>query len=164
MTDAYIDRLSWKENGRWVHGPGSNFWIEPDGTHVEGEFQASKEVNPIKRKILVKKFLAMTPGEAKRAGQANAGFVTLRPDWDAQKGKVKILVMRQLVRAKFMEHDECREWLLGTEIKLIVEGNVWHDNFWGNCRCGAPRCDKTGKNHLGQILMDIRHELRGHGG
>lgn len=155
MTEAYVDRLTFKVNGKTVHSPGSNFYIEPDDTHVEGEFQAAKEINPIKRKLYAKRFVAMPPNKAKRAGGRN-GIVDLRPDWE----RVKIGIMHDFVLRKFTEHDECCEWLFDTGILLIVEGNWWCDNFWGNCRC--KRCSHiTGKNHLGKILMDVRHELRG---
>ena len=154
MTSAYIDRLSWKEEGRWVHLPGSNFYIEPDKTHVEGEYQAAKHKSPWARKAAAKRFCRMSPGRAKQAGRR----VELRDDWD----DVKRDIMYDLVRRKFIEHEECRDWLLGTGNALIVEGNTWHDNYWGQCRCGSKECKRfQGKNALGRILMDIRAELRG---
>lgn len=36
----------------------------------------------------------------------------------------------------------------------LVEGNTWHDTFWGVC-------NGKGQNHLGRILMRVRAELRG---
>lgn len=37
----------------------------------------------------------------------------------------------------------------------IVEGNYWHDNYWGNCTC--DKCKNIeGQNKLGKILMKIR--------
>jgi len=48
--------------------------------------------------------------------------------------------------------------LLGTERQIIVEGNLWHDNFWGNCTCG--RCLHTpGANVLGSLLMCVRDKI-----
>lgn len=35
----------------------------------------------------------------------------------------------------------------------IVEGNQWHDTFWGVC-------NGVGQNNLGQILMNVRGILR----
>jgi len=155
VTTAYIDRLTWKEDGEWVHGPGSNFFIEPDGTHVEGEFQGSKYRNPFKRKICVVRWSTeVGPGMAKKLGRSLTEN-ELRPDWDA----VRIDVMRHFVMQKFMDHAILAEWLLATGSQLIVEGNTWHDQFWGNCHC--IKCYKSGRNHLGKILMDVRAELRG---
>jgi predicted NAD-dependent protein-ADP-ribosyltransferase YbiA (DUF1768 family) len=65
--------------------------------------------------------------------------------------------MRQLVAKKFLDHEVLADWLLGTGQLLIVEGNWWHDNFWGDCQC--PKCYKIGANNLGKILMEVRHGL-----
>ena len=35
----------------------------------------------------------------------------------------------------------------------LIEENWWNDTFWGVCR-------GVGKNHLGQILMKIRKEIK----
>jgi hypothetical protein len=34
-----ITQLSSFEGGQWRHGPLSNFYVEPDGTNVEAEYQ-----------------------------------------------------------------------------------------------------------------------------
>jgi ribA/ribD-fused uncharacterized protein len=152
VTKAYIDALTWKEGGKTVHGPGSNFYIEPDGTHIEGEYQAAKAHTVFKRAKMRLLFLSATPRDAKRMGR---DIAPLRQDWD----KIKREIMAGLVLAKFSEHDELREWLLGTGKKLIVENNWWHYQYWGNCFC--VRCTKSnGRNELGKILMDVRAELR----
>jgi hypothetical protein len=41
---------------------------------------------------------------------------------------------------------------------LIIETNNWHDNWWGDCICGQPKCAEKGKNHLGKIITSIRDE------
>ena len=42
-----------------------------------------------------------------------------------------------------------------TGLEEIVEGNYWHDNYWGNCTC--DKCKNIeGQNKLGKILMKIR--------
>jgi predicted NAD-dependent protein-ADP-ribosyltransferase YbiA (DUF1768 family) len=74
-----------------------------------------------------------------------ADSVTLREDWDA----VKDDVMRKAVCAKFTQHDDLRELLIGTNDAQIIE-NSPRDAYWGN---GS---DGTGKNRLGEILMEIR--------
>jgi N-glycosidase YbiA len=74
----------------------------------------------------------------------------LRGDWEA----VKVEVMRRAVRAKFTQHDDLRQTLVGTEDATIVE-HTENDSTWGD---GG---DGTGQNLLGQILMAVRSELRG---
>ena len=67
--------------------------------------------------------------------------------------------MRKLVKIKFTSNSDLKNMLLETEEKELVEGNIWHDNTWGNCYCN--RCKNVkGKNLLGKILMDIRDEMR----
>jgi ribA/ribD-fused uncharacterized protein len=73
----------------------------------------------------------------------------LRPDWES----VKDAVMTEAVRAKFIQHEELREILLGTGEAKLVE-HTENDSYWGD---GG---DGSGKNMLGQILMRVRAELR----
>jgi ribA/ribD-fused uncharacterized protein len=73
----------------------------------------------------------------------------LRPDWEA----VKVDVMRRAVRAKFTQHTELRAILLETADAILVEHTA-RDAFWGD---GG---DGSGRNVLGQILMEVREELR----
>jgi hypothetical protein len=56
------------------------------------------------------------------------------------------------VLRKFETHADIREVLLSTGNELIVE-NAPGDYYWG---CGA---DGSGKNRLGQILMEVREIL-----
>jgi predicted NAD-dependent protein-ADP-ribosyltransferase YbiA (DUF1768 family) len=48
--------------------------------------------------------------------------------------------------------------LLDTHGVLLVEGNTWHDQVWGSCRCD-DHCDTPGGNALGVILMAVRLRL-----
>lgn len=61
--------------------------------------------------------------------------------------------MREAVRAKFRAHADLRAELLATGDEELIE-NAPGDYYWG---CGA---DGSGKNRLGQILMEVRAELR----
>ena len=72
-----------------------------------------------------------------------------RANWEV----VKTQIMREAVLKKFLTHGDIREILLSTGSELLVEDSP-KDYFWG---CGAA---KTGKNHLGQILMSVREEHR----
>jgi ribA/ribD-fused uncharacterized protein len=73
----------------------------------------------------------------------------LRRDWESVKDEV----MREAVRAKFTQYEELRAILLGTGDAVIVE-HTENDSYWGD---GG---DGTGHNRLGQILVEVREELR----
>src|SRR5262245_13970127 len=73
----------------------------------------------------------------------------LRRDWES----VKVGVMRDVVRAKFTQHDDIRQVLLSTGDAKLVE-HTENDFYWGD---GG---DGRGKNMLGRILMEVREELR----
>ena len=90
---------------------------------------------------------AASPAAAKKLGRSRSR--PLRPDWEL----VKDDVMRAAVLAKFEQHAEIRDVLLSTGDEEIVE-NAPRDYYWG---CGAKG---TGKNMLGQILMEVRATLR----
>lgn len=94
--------------------------------------------------------LVPTAGQVKRIGRLSK----LRSDWDSQKLKV----MNWGVRQKFKYNDDLKQLLISTGDEEIVEGNTWHDNFFGSCSC--DKCGDKGQNNLGKILMDVRRELR----
>jgi ribA/ribD-fused uncharacterized protein len=110
---------------------------------VEHAYQAAKTLDPTEREWVR---VARSPGEAKRRGRR----VTMRPDWDA----VKVEVMRDLLRQKFASGERLHE-LMATGNDLLMEGNNWHDEFWGVCSC--PKHGR-GLNWLGRLLMEIRAE------
>lgn len=122
----------------------SNFWSEEGEQPVEFVYQAAKTDDPAEKRWILE---ADSPGEAKRRSRK----ITLRKDWDA----VKVAVMLQLLRTKF-SIPSLRDKLLSTGTAGLVEGNRWHDNFWGVCNCG--HCS-GGQNILGKLLMQIREEL-----
>ena len=130
----------------------SNFYPSPITENgityptVEHYFQAQKTLDINERHAIA---AADTPGRAKRMGR----LVTLRPDWE----KVKIDVMRRGLELKFQE-SFLRVRLIGTGSHELVEGNTWHDNTYGDCKC--TRCKSiVGKNILGKLLMDLRAKL-----
>jgi len=143
--------LTKKQGKRTVHSVGSNFWIAPDGVHVEGPFQAEKhEGHPWRQAIL--RQIGLKPAAAKALGRE---WILTREEllaWDRRKW----YVMRGLIADKIYYEEFC-VWLAATGTMKIVEFNWWHDNYWGNCEC--IRCHKTGNNHLGQILMNEREKL-----
>lgn len=93
---------------------------------------------------------AAAPGLAKRMGRN----IEMRPDWE----NIKVDVMRSALEKKF-EIPELREKLLATGNEPLIEGNWWHDNTWGDCKC--DKCAvKLGHNLLGKLLMDLRTRIR----
>ena len=73
----------------------------------------------------------------------------LRRDWES----VKEQIMLEAVRAKFTQHDDLKQTLLGTGNATLVE-HTDNDSYW------ADGGDGSGKNRLGHILMQVREELR----
>ena len=67
--------------------------------------------------------------------------------------------MYWLVNIKFSFDKDLKQKLLSTCNSFLVEGNTWHDNYWGNCTCDKCKY-KEGQNKLGKILMKFRKELR----
>jgi ribA/ribD-fused uncharacterized protein len=90
------------------------------------------------------------PLEAQRIDRAAAPV----DDWDRRK----FAVMEDIVTAKFIHNPVLAERLVATGGALLVEGNTWHDQTWGSCRCDEHR-DTPGANALGVILMAVRMRM-----
>lgn len=90
---------------------------------------------------------AATPKRAAEMGRERSR--PLRADWESVKDEI----MHRAVLKKFQTHQEIRQVLLSTGDEEIIE-NAPGDYYWG---CGK---DRTGKNKLGIILMQVREELR----
>lgn len=95
-----------------------------------------------------------TPGQSKRMGRK----VEIRPGWD----ELKVGYMLGLLTLKFTHHPDLGYRLTQTGDELLIEGNRWHDNFWGVCECLKCRKEDkiNGQNNLGQLLMQVRRELQ----
>jgi ribA/ribD-fused uncharacterized protein len=89
-----------------------------------------------------------TAREAANLGRSRK--LPLRRDWES----VKDAVMLEALRAKFTQHEGLKEVLLGTGDAKLVEHTA-NDSYWGDGGDGG------GKNRLGQLLMQLRAELRG---
>ncbi|MBR1453935.1 MAG: NADAR family protein [Lachnospiraceae bacterium] len=116
----------------------------------EAAFQAIKCANDSD----VEQFTTMAPGPAKRLGKK----VLMRSDWET----VKDGVMHDVLVAKFTQNKELAEKLIETGDAILIEGNNWHDNYWGVCICDdcAENKDQSNSNHLGDALMMVREELK----
>ncbi len=133
----------------------SNFWFIgvylPDDKilypSVEHAYQAAKTLDIEQRQIIVN---ADTPGKAKRLGKE----LTLRDNWNKQRRAI----MLHLLKIKFA-YPDMEMLLLSTGNQKLVEGNVWHDNYWGECSCMACK-DDIKHNWLGKLLMLIRMEIQ----
>lgn len=110
---------------------------------VENAYQAAKSND----RDIQKMFVNIKPGEAKRLGKK----VTLRPNWE----RLKLSIMTSLIAQKFDNqiNPEMVQLLIDTGKRELIEGNTWGDVYWGVC-------NGEGSNHLGQILMSRRTQLR----
>lgn len=116
----------------------------------EAAFQAQKAQNDLDKHS----FKRLNGAEAKKLGRE----IKIRTDWE----NVKNDVMYRVVKAKFEQDDELRARLLETGNKELVEGNTWHDNYWGSCFCIDCKNEQK-KNNLGITLMRVREEFRNKG-
>ena len=114
---------------------------------VEHAYQASKTNNPVERADIA---IVGDPRMAKKLGRK----VTIASDWD----NIRLIVMFGLVHQKFSVCVDLTRKLVSTRQEHLVEGNYWHDNFFGDCYCEKCR-DIPGENHLGRILMKVRDRI-----
>ncbi len=91
--------------------------------------------------------MAKSPMIAARMGRSRAH--PLRADWETAKEQI----MREALQAKFTQHPALRALLLGTGDSEIIE-HTKNDKYWGD---GG---DGTGKNRLGNLLMELRSQLK----
>lgn len=114
----------------------------------EHAYQAGKA-----RKPAVKKWLMDAPSPSLLAMAAHGLYY-----WDVAPGwsKIKFDRMRAVLRAKFTQHDDLKEILLGTgDARLVESATVDNpvNRLWGEV-------NGVGKNTLGILLMELRSELR----
>lgn len=107
---------------------------------LEHAYQASK-FGSHETRIVIQQ--ARTAADAKKLGKTGE----LRNDWEI----VKLSVMMRLLRMKFADPFLAKRLLETQDIELI-EGNHWHDTYWGVC-------NGVGRNELGKALMLVRAEL-----
>ena len=113
----------------------------------EHAYQAGKA-----RKPEVKAWLMAAPSPGLLAMAAHGLYYwDVAPNWS----QTKFDRMRQVLRAKFTQHDDLRELLLSTKAARLVE-SATVDNavnrLWGEV-------NGSGQNMLGVLLMELRTEL-----
>lgn len=115
---------------------------------AEHAYQAGKA-----RKPDVRRWLLSAPSPALVAMAAHGLYTwDIVPNWS----QTKFNRMRDVLRAKFSQHDDLREILLSTgECRLVESATVDNEvnRLWGEV-------NGKGKNMLGQLLMEVRAELR----
>ena len=140
----------------------SNFYMEAP-FYVQGQpfkssehYFAAAKTTDIEwcRKILDEP----TPAGTKKQGRK----CPVRPNWN----DVRVYVMADALWYKFSQNTDIQQKLVDTAIQEMVEGNWWHDNFWGDCHCNNksgkhPECLKPGLNKLGLLTMNLRHYFQG---
>lgn len=99
---------------------------------------------------------ATTPKEAAIMGRS---LSPIRADWESEITSdiscitlVKDKIMYDVVLAKFSQHENIKQDLLSTDNAELVEDSPI-DYYWGWGK------DHSGKNKLGQILMEVRLKL-----
>ena len=127
--------------------PDSFEWRNIHWQTSEHAYQAVKTVNHEEFEYVKN---ADSPGQAKKRGRR----IKCRADWE----QIKDEVMLDILRCKFAPGTELAGKLVATGEAELVEGNYWHDCYWGRCTCAG--CGNKGKNMLGKTLMQIRAELK----
>lgn len=135
-------------NAKW--GEFSNFSlykVKLDGEiwpTSEHYFQAQKFEDK-KHQEKIRK--CASPMKAAELGRSRK--TPIKKNWD----KIKDNVMYEVVFAKFTQHKELGELLIGTNNAILIE-HTENDSYWGD---GG---DGSGKNRLGKILMKVRDKIR----
>lgn len=115
---------------------------------AEHAYQAGKA-----RKKEVREWILSAPTPSLVAMAAHGLYTwDIAPDWSA----VKYERMRQVLRAKFSQHDDLRELLLSTgDARLVEVGRTNNavNRTWGEV-------NGKGQNMLGVFLMELRTEFQ----
>ncbi|AFY95771.1 NADAR family protein [Chamaesiphon minutus] len=114
---------------------------------VEHYYQAHKFCGTKFEYLMTQIQAAPTPEQAAQIGRSCQECY--HPDWNLRKCEI----MYRAIWQKFSSHLDIQQVLLATLDAEIIEDSPV-DYFWG---CGT---DRTGQNHLGQILMRVRADLQ----
>lgn len=115
--------------------------------NAEAAFQAQKCIS---EEAKLKYTQKMNPYIAKQLGKRE-------PDLPNNWKDISYTIMLNIIRIKF-ENPILKQKLIATGDTFLEEGNTWHDNKWGHCKCSKCRNKKV-ENLLGKILMQVRNEI-----
>jgi len=148
MIDSFRNEYDW----------ASNFYFKAPFKDINGAYFKTSEHFFACHKTLDPAWMnrimdARTAPKAKKLGQE----CPIRPDWS----DIRIWIMATGLMYKFSQNHDILAKLIVTDTQMLEEGNYWHDNFWGNCKCQNklgthPECLTPGLNKLGFSLMNIR--------
>ncbi len=114
----------------------------------EHAYQAGKA-----RKESVREWILSAPSPSLVAMAAHGLYIwDITPNW----ASIKFDRMRQVLRAKFTQHEDLRNLLLSTDNARLVEATKTNNavnRLWGEV-------NGKGKNMLGVLLMELREDLR----
>lgn len=149
-----MDEIRFYRANEKPYGPFSNLYrreVEFEGEVFktsEHAYQAGKA-----RKEEVRQWLMAAPSPALLAMAAHGLYVwDVHPDWS----KNKFGRMKRILLAKFTQHQDLQELLLSTGDKRLVEVATVDNavnRLWGEV-------NGKGKNKLGELLMEVRTEIR----
>lgn len=132
-----------------AYGEFSNFALFPitiDGViwpSSEHYYQAQKFLDPA-----LQEQIRSQPTPYKAAQMARNPEMPLRDDWDDVKDGVMLVALH----AKFSQYKVLQDLLRSTKAAHLYE-HTKNDCYWADCG------DRTGKNRLGEELMQVRAEL-----
>ena len=126
---------------------------------IEAAYVSAKTTDIKIRKEIQK----MKPGRAKRKGEEILEKnLSPNPKWS---DNFRAALIEDLVFQKFSKNEDLKQALIATGKCKLIEGNWWHDNFFGVCNCGNCPIEKQRppeeQNKLGKILMGVRKRLKG---
>ncbi len=133
-----------------AYGEFSNFSGFP--VYVDGEWWSTSEhyFQAMKYETEeLRNWVQFAPGPMAAANRGRDPKFPKRADWE----EVKIGFMEKALMDKYTRHEVLGELLLSTGKSHIFE-HTKNDCYWGDCG------DRTGKNHLGLLLMKVRDSLR----
>lgn len=136
------------------YGPLSNLYrrlIEFEGETFATSEHAYQAGKPRRREV--REWLMEAPSPALLAMAAHGLYY-----WDVMPGwsRTKFTRMRRVLRAKFTQHADLRGLLLSTGSARLIEAATVDNEvnrLWGEV-------NGQGRNMLGELLMELRDELR----
>lgn len=138
IIDSFRGEYAFLSNFYWSKVTYKNI-VLPTNEHA---FQLAKIDFSKDKSLATKIVLAASPSEAKSLGRK---IPIDREAWE--EGKVH--TMRYLLKRKFNDNLELKAKLKQTSPHMLIEGNTWGDNYWG-------QVDGKGDNVLGCLLMELR--------